>query len=85
MCRIDIRKYLATGVPVGGQLNENRGEKVTDTLFFLVSKVKEEICQGSVAGITQRHDVFYDRRASVYEFSYLGVILRNDKPKNALS
>ena len=76
VCPINIRKYLATGVPVGGKLNEKRGEKVADTLFFLVSKVKEEIRQRGVTGFAQRHDVFYDRRALVGEFSYLGMTLR---------
>ena len=61
---------------MGGKLNKNRGEKVADALFFFVSKVKEEIRQGGLIGIAQRHDVFYDRRALVGEFSYLGMTLR---------
>jgi hypothetical protein len=50
---------------VGRKLNEKRGEKVADVLFFFVSKVKEEIRQGGVTSIAQRHDVFYDRGALV--------------------
>ena len=61
---------------MGGKLNEERGEKVADVLLFLVSKVKEEIRQGGMPSITQRNDVFYDRRALVDEFSYLGMIVR---------
>ena len=57
---------------MGGKLDENRGEKVADALFFLVSKVKEEIRQGGLIGIAQQHEVFYDHRALVDEFSYLG-------------
>ena len=79
MCPINIRKYLATGIPVGGKLDENRCEKVADTLLFLVSKVEEEISQRGLTGIAQRHEVFYDRRALVGEFSYLGMILRKQQ------
>ena len=64
---------------MGGKLDEKRGEKVADTLFFLVSKVKEEIRQRGVTGIAQRNDMFYDRRASVGEFSYLAMILRKQQ------
>ena len=50
---------------MGSKLNEERGEKAADVLFFLVSKVKEEIRQGGVIGIAQRHNMFYDGRALV--------------------
>ena len=74
-----MRHYLATRVPLGGKLDEKRGEKVADALFFLVSKVKEKICQGGVTRIAQRRDVFYDSGALVGEFSYLGMILRKQQ------
>jgi hypothetical protein len=74
VCPINPRDYLATGVQLGRKLNEKRCEKVADVLFFFVSKVKEEIHQGGVTGIAQRHDVFYDRGALVNEFSYLRIM-----------
>ena len=51
MFPIKAGNYLATGVQAGRKLKEKRGEKVADVLFFLVSKVEEEIRQGGVTGI----------------------------------
>ena len=53
---------VATGIRESGKLNDKRGDKFANVLFFFISKVKVEVHDGGLSGIAYCCDVLYDCR-----------------------
>ena len=61
MCRIELGKFVTTGIGSRGELDEEGGKDVAKVLFVNVPEVEIEIRHRGPPSIAQRHDILNNR------------------------